>query len=235
MTRVLAAPRRLLVLAGLASLCLGSAAQAQPRTQTTPLGRYGAWTVYAMVTPAGRDVCGMVASGAEGRRLHIQHVRNTNFILFQAHKASWTIPQGTRMQINMRIDQGAGWTAPQATGQGRSAHWTLRSGLSRFEAEFRNGSRLTLTFPQGNEPEWSVSLNGSSEAMARLVTCMRSHGNEPTQPFGGAPTPPGQPSQPFSAPAPSGPPSGPPGPDVPPGKAAPATQAPPLRGQPIGF
>lgn len=244
MKRVLAPTLRLLGLCGLASLWLAQPVQAQnqpqtqnqpqARTQTTPLGRYGAWSVYSMVTPAGRNVCGMVAQGSEGRRLHVQHVRGSNFILFQAFKASWRIPQGTRMAISMRIDEGAAWAAPQATGQRNSMQWTMRSGIPRFEREFRNGSRLILTFPDGSEPDWAVSLNGSSEAMGRLVTCMRSHGAEPSQPFGGTPpaqpSQPNQPTQPFSTPGPSAP-----APGGPSGKGAPGPQAPPVRGQPIGY
>lgn len=245
MKRVLAPTLRLLGLCGVASLCLAQPVQAQAQTQTqpqtqpqaraqnTPLGRYGAWSVYSMVTPAGRDVCGMVAQGSEGRRVHVQHVRGGNYLLFQAFKASWRIPPGTRMAISMRIDQGAAWAAPQARGQRNSMQWTMSTGIPRFETEFRNGSRLILSFPDGSEPDWAVSLNGSSEAMARMVTCIRAHGGEPSQPFGGSPTPPAQPSQPtqpFSAPGPSAP-----APGAPSGKGAPGTPAPPVRGQPIGY
>ncbi len=218
MKRMLATTLTLLGLCGLAAGWAIAPAQAQP----TSLGRYGAWSVYSLVTPAGRNVCGMVVQGSEGRSLHIQHVRGTNYILFLAFKTSWTIPEGTRTRITMRIDDGAAWTAAEASGQRNRVGWTMRAGLPRFEAEFRNGSRLTLEFPQGSEAPWAVSLRGSGEAMGRLVTCMRASGGPPTQPFG---APPAQPTQPFSSPAPQSPP----------GKVGPAPppRAPAVQGQPI--
>lgn len=207
MKRILGTILCMLGVSGLGSVWPAASAQAQ----STSLGRYGVWSVYSLVTSAGRNVCGMTTRGTEGRSLHVQHVRGSNFILFQAFKSSWTIPRGTRMRVGMRVDGGNGWIAPQASGARRSVRWTMRAGFRRFEAEFRRGSRLTVTFPQGSESPWTVSLNGSSQAMSRMVTCMRHSGGEPTQPFGRTPAPP------FSTPAPQ-PPRGKPPPAAPPGQ-----------------
>jgi hypothetical protein len=83
--------------------------------------------------------------------------------------------------------------------------------MQTFDEQFRRGSSMTLSFPGGNEPPWTIGLNGStaiSNAFGRCVTELTTRANVqappasapanqgPTQPFGQAPT------QPFVQPAP---------------------------------
>lgn len=211
---------------------LGGTASAQT---SNDLGSYGAWTAYRATTASGRAICGIRVTGSEGRSLHLKYFAGDNSITVQAFRQGWTIPPGTRLRVELRVDQNAPWSTSGANGQRNMVEWTVAGGLDRFSSQFRNGSRLYLDFPQGSETGWVVSLTGSSAALGRMAECMQAlraggggpggnsggkGGGAPSQPFGNAPPAP-QPSQPFGNPAPSAPPA----PAVP-RKAPSDTQAP---------
>jgi hypothetical protein len=102
----------------------------------------------------------------------------------------------------------------QGVGNGQIVEWALDSAaMQNFDAQFRRASSMTMTFPSGSEPPWTVGLNGStavSNAFGRCVTEMAQReaaqqpttppaAPGPTQPFGQAA------SQPSVAPAPTQP------------------------------
>jgi hypothetical protein len=91
--------------------------------------------------------------------------------------------------------------------------------MESFDAQFRRANSMSLSFPTGNEPPWTIGLNGStavSNAFGRCVTDLTQRAGAqaapttppadqgPTQPFGQTPaqpaptqlTPQGQ-TQPF--------------------------------------
>ena len=54
--------------------------------------------------------------------------------------------------------------------------WSGRSiatAMQTFDAQFRRAGSMTVSFPSGNEPPWTIGLNGStaiSNAFGRCVT-----------------------------------------------------------------
>ncbi|WP_207537185.1 hypothetical protein [Sabulicella rubraurantiaca] len=172
---------------------------------STDIATHGSWTAYRAQTPTGRQLCGIRVVGAEGRTLHLKHFAGDRHVTFQAFKSSWTIPQGTRLRLSLRVDNNAPWTTGGAVGQRNFVEWTVAGGIERFEVQFRNGTRLFLEFPEGSEGPWVVSLTGSAAAMGRMVECMNAvrqgtgdaPRGGPTQPFGDAPRQ-APPTQPFT-------------------------------------
>ncbi|WP_301588809.1 hypothetical protein [Sabulicella glaciei] len=147
-------------------------APAQQRGWSTDIATHGSWTAYRAQTPTGRQLCGIRVVGAEGRTLHLKHFAGDRHVTFQAFKTSWSIPQGTRLRLSLRVDGNAPWTTGGAIGQRNFVEWTVGGGIERFDAQFRNGARLFLEFPEGSEAAWVVSLTGSAAAMGRMVECM---------------------------------------------------------------
>ena len=47
------------------------------------------------------------------------------------------------------------------------------AGIQAFDRQFRGASSMTLTFPDGNEPPWSLSLAGSTAISATFGRCVR--------------------------------------------------------------
>jgi hypothetical protein len=104
----------------------------------------------------------------------------------------------------MQIGSAQPWNE-QATGHGSSLAWSMsRDETSAFRQQFREAESMTLSFPSGNEPAWTVSLRGSTGADNTFARCIRDltrrqqaqQPTAPTQPFGqGGAT--GAPTQPF--------------------------------------
>ena len=173
----------------------------------------GSWDAFSGPGDDGKPVCGVGSTNpVDHRSLSIRYTVGGDTTLFQAKKPTWNIPQGTQITAVMQLGLDAPWNL-QAVGNGQIVEWSLdRDAVQLFDAQFRRGSSMTLTFPQGNEAPWTIGLNGStaiSNAFGRCVTDMTQRAQQaaaptsPTQPFGqapgqvAAPAAPGQATQPF--------------------------------------
>lgn len=120
------------------------------------------------------------------------------------HAFSGTLPDGTQVGVVMQVGLSQPWNA-QATGHGASLAWSMaRSDINAFDQQFRHADSMTLSFPSGNEPLWTVSLIGSTAADNTFARCImdltrRQQAQQSaasTQPFGQGRTN-GAPTQPF--------------------------------------
>jgi hypothetical protein len=199
------------------------AAQAQIQTYY----HAGAWDAFSGRNDKGGAVCGIGNTNpADNRRFSIRLDIGSSEPLFSASKPDWTIPDNTRVRVVMQVGLNTPWIE-QATGHGHTIDWTGdRNAMASFDQQFRGAASMTLTFPDGNEPPWSISLAGSSAISDTFDRCVRDLTRQvqsEQQSGNGAPPPQGTPgaaTQPFS------PPPGAPSPD--------AADAPPTGSQPDG-
>lgn len=171
----------------------------------------GAWDAFSGRGDDGRLVCGIGNTNpADGRRFMMRFTIGGEDVTFAASKPAWTIPASTTAPVVMQVGLQTPWTE-QASGSGTTLTWTLdRTAIQSFDAQFRRATSMTLTFPDGNEPPWTVPLTGStaiSNAFGRCITDLTAR----SQAAGGAPPPapaPQGPTQPVGAaqPAPAAPP-----------------------------
>ncbi|MDR3535358.1 MAG: hypothetical protein P4L71_02540 [Acetobacteraceae bacterium] len=163
----------------------------------------GAWDAFSGRGDDGRLVCGIGNTNpADGRRLMLRFTIGGEDVTFSATKPAWTIPANTPAPVVMQVGLDTPWTQ-QATGNAQMMSWTLdRTAIQAFDAQFRRASSMTLTFPDGNEPPWTVPLTGStaiSNAFGRCITDL----TQRTRATGGAPpsaAPSQGPTQPFATP-----------------------------------
>ena len=124
---------------------------------------------------------------------------------FQAKKPTWNIPAGTQLPVVVQIGLDTPWNL-QGAGNGQVVEWSLdreRDPDLRCPVPPRRVDDDDLS--SGNEPPWTVALNGStaiSNAFGRCVTDMTTRARRsrspqpapvpsgPTQPFSEAPTQP---------------------------------------------
>ena len=182
----------------------------------------GAWHAFTDKTSDGKDICGIATTNPnDEREFALTYLIGGENLTFRATKQSWTVPDGTQLNVSMQIDQNTPWPA-EALGHGSSIEWAVgAASVQAFDGLFRAGSTLTLTFPSGNEPPWTLSLAGSTASSQTLWRCVQdmsvrdhvvtpaSNTPPPTQPYappttsdtqpGAAPT---QPTQPMTTPAP---------------------------------
>jgi hypothetical protein len=177
------------ILGGLAGMMLaaGTAAAA-----TTVYYHAGRWEAFSGTDAENQVVCGIGSSGTDGRRLDLTFVIGGDALFFQAAKPSWSIPEGTEVPVVMQIGSAPPWNE-QASGHASSLAWSMsRDETSAFRQQFRAAETMTLSFPSGNEPAWTVSLRGSTGADNTFARCIRDLTRRqqaqqpiaPTQPFG---------------------------------------------------
>lgn len=199
-------------------LCCGTAA-AQMKTYY----HVGSWDAFSGQDTDGAQVCGVGSTNpVDNRSFSLRFKVGGDAVTVEVKKPSWNIPANSQIPVVMQLGLDAPWTM-QGSGDGQIISWTMdRTTMQTFDEQFRRGSSMTLSFPNGNEAPWTIGLNGStaiSNAFGRCVTDMTARANVqasapaaapaqgPTQPFGQAPTqpyvaPPAQPA-PEAAPAPA--------------------------------
>jgi hypothetical protein len=179
----------------------------------------GAWDAFSGRNDKGGAVCGIGNTNpSDGRRLSIHFDIGGTDTVLSASKPDWAIPDNTPVRVVMQIGLNTPWTE-QATGRGHDIEWSMdRAAMQWFDQQFRGASSMTLTFPDGNEPPWTITLAGSSAISDAFGRCIRdlTRQVQAQQPgYGAAPPQGGAPgaTQPFapqagSAPAPQPQPSG---------------------------
>lgn len=98
------------------------------------------------------------------------------------------------MTVVMQIGFGAPWTQ-QGTGKRQVVDWTLdHTQIQAFDLQFRRAGSMSVSFPSGNEPPWTVGLNGSTAISNSFGQCV----NQMTAHAGQAPAAPAGPTQPYA-------------------------------------
>jgi hypothetical protein len=157
----------------------------------------GSWDAFTGNAANGKMVCGIGSTNPmDNHSISIRFEIGGDVVQFQAKKPTWNIPPNTPISVVLQIGLESPWNM-QGLGNGQMVEWTLeRTSMPIFDAQFRRSSSMTVTFPSGNEPPWTVGLNGStaiSNAFGRCVTDLtrRSQAQPappgPTQPFGATP------------------------------------------------
>jgi hypothetical protein len=176
----------------------------------------GSWDAFSGPDANGKDVCGVGSTNPlDHRSFSIRYTVGGSDVLFEVKKPSWNIPSGTQLPVVMQIGLNAPWNV-QGGGNGQAIQWTMdRSTMQTFDQQFRGATSMTLSFPNGNEPPWTIGLNGSmsiSNAFGRCVTDIttRATASQPgappvTQPYGQTPTQPYAPAEAPAAPEPTQP------------------------------
>jgi hypothetical protein len=177
---------------------------------------YG-WGAFSGPDESGKPVCGVGTTNEADRRSFSLRFRiGGETVTFRAKKSGWNIPAGTLLPVVLQIGLDTPWNM-QGVGNGQMVEWSLdRNTMQTFDTQFRQASSMTVTFPSGSEPPWTVALRGStaiSNAFGRCITVMTQReaapppqaaapaGTATTQPYGEAPPPPppvAGPSQPFA-------------------------------------
>jgi hypothetical protein len=202
---------------GIAAALLLGALPASAGAEMVVYYRAHGWDAFNGPDENGRQMCGIgTTKAAEQRSFSLRFQIGGDIVTFRAKKSTWNIPQGTLLPVTLQVGLDTPWNM-QGVGDGQTVEWSLdRNTIQTFDRQFRHDKSLTVTFPTGNEPPWTIALRGStaiSNAFGRCITTLtqREEGRPPrpaaptshaaTQPYGDVATPPPEtvPSQPFGA------------------------------------
>ena len=185
----------------LLALTIGIAPAAPAAAQVQNYYHSGAWTAFSGRNPAGAAVCGISTSDASNTRdLSVRFDIGGTTTTFSASKPDWSIPDDTHVTVVMQVGLNLPWTV-QEIGHGRSIDWTLdATAIQPFDRQFRGAPSMTLTFPDGNEPPWALSLAGSTAISDTFGRCIRdlTRQVQANPPPAAAAPPPQNTTQPFS-------------------------------------
>lgn len=188
-----------------AGMLAPEAASAQIRTYY----HVGVWDAFSGRNESGGAVCGVGNTDpTDHRRMSLRFDIGGTDTAFSVSKPAWAIPDNTRVTVVMQVGLNAPWTE-QGTGHGQTIDWPMdRNAMQSFDIQFRDSSSMTLTFPDGSEPPWTIALTGSSAISDAFGRCIRDLTRQvqaaqangaamppppsaapppPTQPFGAAP------------------------------------------------
>ena len=199
---------RALLMAAIVTTLSGTSAMAE----VSVYYHTGSWDAFTGTAANGKLVCGIGSTNpTDNRSISMRFEIDGDTVQFHAKKPTWNIPPNTPISVVLQIGLESPWSM-QGIGNGQMVEWTLeRTSMPIFDAQFRRAGSMTLSFPSGNEPPWTVGLNGStaiSNAFGRCVTDLTRRSSTqsappgPTQPFGQvqpdatepAPQPPAQPA-----------------------------------------
>jgi hypothetical protein len=156
----------------------------------------GSWDAFSGHTDQGQDFCGIgTTNQTDWRGFSIRFTIGGEAVEFAASKPTWSIPADTHLTVTLQVGTDPPWTE-QAKGSGHRLHWSMdQTAVQLFDTQFRQATTMTLSFPDGNEPVWTLSLDGSTaidNTFGRCITDLTRRGQgsastggpPPTQPFG---------------------------------------------------
>ena len=167
----------------LASTILLTSFAAQAGTADQNTKHFGAWMTSAGKADNGVPMCVAALNGTD-RSLFIKY--NNSALSVQLFKSNWNFPNTARINVNVQVDN-----APilymeavgikDATDGTSYINFTFNSDQvdsatgERYIVEFdnllRSGLNINFNFPDGTEPSWTGSLNGSNAAMTEFNSC----------------------------------------------------------------
>ncbi|MGV7212518.1 hypothetical protein [Bradyrhizobium sp. UFLA05-112] len=158
-----------------AAMLLSTAAVAA--NKPTILMQTGAWTAYSMIASDGvTPLCGMYTIGGN-RRMYVTYFRHRFVVHF--YKASWRVTVGTKVKTTLRTDSGetdtgTGVAYRDDTGQQTYLAVNVNQGAENgFLDRIARADKLTISFPDGDEADWTVRMDGSRPVLDALRQCAK--------------------------------------------------------------
>jgi hypothetical protein len=194
------------------ALLAGSALMSPAMAEVKAYYHSGGWENYAGINNANVWTCGMgIANRDYSQSIQIKFFLNNGRFEVQIFKASWHIPNDTRVAVEVGFDKEAWGGIKNARGStiksGKSTQGMIQFGIENdsvtsFLNSIADSNKMWIRFPDGNETPWTADLSGSRNSVRSLEACVSKaikaamaspKGRSSSQPYGDNST-----SQPFS-------------------------------------
>jgi hypothetical protein len=132
------------------------------------------WDAFSGSDETAKPVCGIgTTNPADKRSFSLRFQIGGDTVTFRAKKSTWNIPTGTPLSVVLQIGRDTPWNL-QGIGNGDVVEWSLEPGtFQKFEVQFRHTSSMTMTFPSGSEPPWTIALKGSKAISNTFGRCIK--------------------------------------------------------------
>ena len=150
----------------------------QESTDSTNLGWYGGdqniVSFDSDPEPSGSASCNVrISPGrkSSGQVVSIKSVSGRKSVDVELYKESWRIPAGSIVPVSLGFPSGYSITA-QSRGFGNTMSFHIPVDIvPPFHGNLIESAKMTISFPEGDEPSWGIALNGVGRAMGQLGKC----------------------------------------------------------------
>jgi hypothetical protein len=162
----------------------------------------------------GDPMCLMLSKGTTNA-IWVKWTQRKGFMV-QVYDINWRLTEGTKVPFtleffdnarpgqNATMSTDAGEASPSMSGSGTSVFMYISDeNASKLLSAFGDADRMLVHFPQGDEPSWTASMEGSRKAASEFQQCIqlvqRTAGTQPVRPKTTSPVLPenAQPTQPV--------------------------------------
>lgn len=199
------------LMAATALVALVGVGQAHAEMKAISSGGYWVATAGTAKTEDNNTVpmCAIQTDGRNpnGSRFYFALKASGGQLYIHLSKQGWHIPPQQVMNVSMHVDNAEGWYLPMM-GDGSDNIYGPLGSKTRPDGEpwakyvinlLGTGVNLYISFPEGNTPPWTLSLQGSQVALQSMVACVehlpgstpasgQPYGNGGGQPYGQQPT-----------------------------------------------
>lgn len=120
-------------------------------------------------------ICGMdnIKGAGQSQNVSIKLIESTPFIQFDLYKNSWSFPQGSSVPVRLDFDDNAPLDL-KAYGDGQIVSIAIPVEMTNvFLSLVNDKQRIRVMFRDGNEPVWSIGLDGAHDALFRMLSCFK--------------------------------------------------------------
>ena len=159
---------------GIATALILGVLSASAGADMTVYYRTHTWDAFSGSDEIGKQVCGIgTTDPADKHSFSLRFQIGGDIVTFRAKKSTWNIPTGKLLSVVLRIGSDTPWNL-QGVGNGQVVEWSLDPGsFQTFEVQFRRTKSMTVTFPSGSEPHWSIALKGSKAISNTFGRCIK--------------------------------------------------------------
>ena len=140
----------------------------------------GGWSAFGGTSNNNRMMCGVSTSGG-GRWFGVKYFQDNDYLVVQLSKKSWTVKDGTKINLKMQFDRETPWTVKgtafhMSDGDAALEFQIARSEIATWVNEFAAGSNLFIRFPDSDVEDWKANLAGTNNISNRFGECLNAMG-----------------------------------------------------------
>jgi len=150
-------------------------------TQAKDLLTSGAWTAFEH-----RDICGVqtkVANEVATAEIMIKYDRGGSNLYVQLFKSDWQFRSGIDVRANLQFDTVPHWVSGRTIARGTVGNTNAfvefqvdPSYTADFLELIADSANLNVFWPNGDEPNWQSSMNGSRDVTRVFGQCIKNKG-----------------------------------------------------------
>ena len=164
------------ILSKMAVICAMALPAGGANAEVKTFATAGGWSAFGGTSNNDRMMCGVSTSGG-GRWFGVKYFQNNDYLVVQLSKKSWTVKDGTKINVKMQFDRETPWTVKatafhMSDGDAALEFQIARTEIATWVNEFSGGNNLYIRFPDSDVEDWKANLAGTNTISNRFGECL---------------------------------------------------------------